>query len=70
MTARRGIPNNLFLSPGGAIQWDEPLLTELERCVGQEMSTRATAIRLGVATHSLARGLMILLRLRQLGEWQ
>jgi hypothetical protein len=60
MTARRGEPNNLFLAPGGAIVWDETMLGELERCIRAELSARATAKRLGVNSHTLGRGAMIL----------
>jgi hypothetical protein len=58
----------LFLGNGGPIQWSRPMLQALDLCVRKEMSATATARTLGVEKGSLARGAMILLRLRQLGE--
>jgi hypothetical protein len=58
----------LFLGNGGPVQWNETMLTELDQCVRAEMSASAAARRLGVQKSTLSRGLMILLRLRQLGE--
>lgn len=53
---------SLFLVPGGAIEWTDDLLEELRRCIVQEVPASATAKRLGMATHSVARGAMILCR--------